>query len=415
MNRQFDAVIFDLFGTLVDNVTDAVYHTCLRETAELLGIPCAAFIACWIEEPFRHQRRVGGLPSTAAQIEYICRRFDITPTAEMVEDAVRLQRERFGLGSLSPRPGTVAILRALAARGYALGLLSDCSWEVPDVWEQTVFSGLFQATVFSCAAGARKPDPRLYEMISDELDVSPTRCLYVGDGSGRELTGARQAGMTAILLCASHEREIVMLQEDPRQWDGPVVEKVEQVLGYLDSQRGSIMDDEVQLIAPTTDLEVEYRAFVAEFVAREEPAMYYRLPDGDFTEFVAQLGREARGEGLPDWAVPQNTFWAVCDRRLVGVLKLRHRLTPALETYGGNIGYFVRPSARGQGHATRMLALALDQSQALGLTRVLLTCNIDNHASARVMVKNGGVRCSDGIHPDTGQPIARYWIALGSA
>ena len=71
--------------------------------------------------------------------------------------------------------------------------------------------------------------------------------------------------------------------------------------------------------------------------------MYYRLPGDDFVEFVAQLGREARGEGLEDWMVPQNTLWAMRRGRMVGVLKLRHRLNPALEKYGGHIGYFVRP------------------------------------------------------------------------
>ena len=410
MNRLYDAVIFDLFGTLVDNVTDAVYHTCLRETAELLGIPYAAFIACWVEESFRHQRRVGILPSTAAQIAYISHQFDITPTAEMLEDAVRLQRERFGLGSLTPRPGTLETLAELTIRGYRLGLLSDCSWEVPDVWEQTAFAGLFQATVFSCVVGARKPDPRLYQLISDELGVSPTRCIYAGDGSGRELSGARQAGMTAILLCAPHEREIVMREADPRAWDGPVIEHIEQVMEYL-KENMSISDD-VQLLDPASEFEQEYRSFIAEFIERQEPEMYYRLPGDDFVEFVAQLGREARGEGLEDWMVPQNTLWAMRRGRMVGVLKLRHRLNPALEKYGGHIGYFVRPSARGQGCATRMLALALKQARALGLTRVLLSCDIENHASARVMVKNGGVRTSDGINPETGQPIARYWIEM---
>jgi len=172
------------------------------------------------------------------------------------------------------------------------------------------------------------------------------------------------------------------------------------------------MNDTLQLLDPTIDLEQEYRAYNDEFIAREEPEMFYRLPGDDFAEFVAQLQREARGEGLPDWAVPQNTYWAVCGHRMVGVLKLRHRLTPALDKCGGNIGYFVRPSARGQGHATRMLAIALQQARALGLSRVLLTCNLDNHASARVMVKNGGMRATDGVHPDTGLPLARYWIEL---
>ena len=170
--------------------------------------------------------------------------------------------------------------------------------------------------------------------------------------------------------------------------------------------------NELQMVAPIPDLEAEYQSFVAEFIAQKEPVRYYRLPEGEFTEFVVQLQRVARGEALPDWAVPQNVYWAVSDGRMVGVLKLRHRLTPALEKYGGHFGYFVWPSARGQGCASRMLALALDQARALGLMRVLLSCDIDNHASARVMVKNGGVRTSDGINPETGQPIARYWIEM---
>ena len=174
------------------------------------------------------------------------------------------------------------------------------------------------------------------------------------------------------------------------------------------------MDTEnmLQLINPTTDFEQEYRAFIAEFIERQEPEMFYRLPGDDFAEFEAQLHQEARGEGLPDWAVPQNTLWAVRGGCMVGVLKLRHRLTPALENRGGHIGYFVRPSARGQGVATRMLALALDRARASGLSRVLLTCDIDNHASARVMVKNGGVRTTDSTDPGTGLPLARYWIDL---
>ena len=155
----YDAIIFDLFGTLVDNVTDVVYHSCLRETANLFGIADDAFIACWVEESFRHQRRVGILPNTAAQIEYVCTRFNIAAAPNKIEQAVALQRTYFGLGSLTPRPGTLETLATLKTQGYALGLISDCSWEVPDVWEQTAFAGVFDATVFSCAAGARKPRP----------------------------------------------------------------------------------------------------------------------------------------------------------------------------------------------------------------------------------------------------------------
>ena len=171
----------------------------------------------------------------------------------------------------------------------------------------------------------------------------------------------------------------------------------------------------VQLFDPTTALESEYQAYLADFAASGELDKFNRLPGDDFAAFVAQLAREARGEGLPDWAVPQNIYWVVSNGRIVGMLKLRHRLTPALENYGGNIGYAVRPSARGRGVATRMLALALEKARALGLQRVLLTCNPENLASARVMVKNGAVRAADSTNPETGMPHARYWIELKGA
>lgn len=43
-----------------------------------------------------------------------------------------------------------------------------------------------------------------------------------------------------------------------------------------------------------------------------------------------------------------------------------------------------------QGHATRMLAEGLQRARTLGLDRVLLTCAVDNVASKRVILANGG-------------------------
>lgn len=176
------------------------------------------------------------------------------------------------------------------------------------------------------------------------------------------------------------------------------------------------MNNHIRLTEPAIACEAEYRAYLAEFVAQNEPATFYREPEGTFAEFVAQLAREARGEGLEDWMVPQHTFWCLRDDgRMVGVIKVRHRLTPALEACGGHIGYFVRPSERGKGYATRILALALEHVQALGLSRVLLTCHTANRASARVIEKNGGVLAGEGISPRDGEPHLRYWITLCTA
>ena len=90
---------------------------------------------------------------------------------------------------------------------------------------------------------------------------------------------------------------------------------------------------------------------------------------------------------------------------MVGFLALRHALTAWLLEEGGHIGYSVRPSRRGQGHATRALGLAVRRSAELGLDRVLLTCDEDNVASARTIERNGGV------YEDTRNGKRRYWIA----
>ena len=86
-----------------------------------------------------------------------------------------------------------------------------------------------------------------------------------------------------------------------------------------------------------------------------------------------------------------STYWLLSQEEvLLGEVRIRHRLTQALEDCGGHIGYMVRPCERGKGYATSMLAMALEKSRALGLKRVMVTYEPGNIASARVVQKNGG-------------------------
>ena len=89
--------------------------------------------------------------------------------------------------------------------------------------------------------------------------------------------------------------------------------------------------------------------------------------------------------------VGEDKYWLVDDETayFIGEIAVRHRLNEALLQRGGHIGYGVRYSEWNKGCGTRMLALALDRAKALGIPRVLITCNDDNPASARVMEKNG--------------------------
>jgi putative hydrolase of the HAD superfamily len=56
---------------------------------------------------------------------------------------------------------------------------------------------LFDHVIESAKIGLRKPDPRIYQMMVDKLDVDPKACVYLDD-LGVNLKPAREIGMTTI-------------------------------------------------------------------------------------------------------------------------------------------------------------------------------------------------------------------------
>jgi putative hydrolase of the HAD superfamily len=56
---------------------------------------------------------------------------------------------------------------------------------------------LFDAVIESSKAGVRKPDPRIYQMMCETLDVAPADCVYLDD-LGVNCKPAAALGMTAI-------------------------------------------------------------------------------------------------------------------------------------------------------------------------------------------------------------------------
>jgi predicted acetyltransferase len=161
-------------------------------------------------------------------------------------------------------------------------------------------------------------------------------------------------------------------------------------------------------------LEEAFREMAAEFEDAGK-GRHGDLPK-DFGEYVERLQAQSRGIGLKPGHVAQSTYWLVSpDGRVLGTSRLRHRLTPQLKHSGGHIGYDVRPSERGKGYGTRLLALTLQRARELGVERVLLTCDDDNLASARVIEKNGGQLENKVLSPRSGKLHRRYWVEEATA
>jgi putative hydrolase of the HAD superfamily len=104
------------------------------------------------------------------------------------------------------RPGMVAALDTIKAAGLQLGCITN---NVPEsagpgmgasAEAESRYAAIFarfDCVIESSKAGVRKPDPRIYAMMCDALEVSPRECVYLDD-LGINCKPAAALGMAAI-------------------------------------------------------------------------------------------------------------------------------------------------------------------------------------------------------------------------
>ncbi|WP_243713006.1 GNAT family N-acetyltransferase [Macrococcus carouselicus] len=126
-----------------------------------------------------------------------------------------------------------------------------------------------------------------------------------------------------------------------------------------------------------------------------------------FDDFLSGLNQRESGE---DW-VTNTTFFYFVGGRIVGAGNIRHYLNEALLQTGGHVGYGVRPSERNKGYALAILRTSLEYLKTLNVERALVTCDEDNPASAKVIIKAGG-REGERYRQDDGMEVRRFWIEL---
>ncbi len=226
--RILRAVIFDLYGTLVDDgdVPGLRRRVCIVAIAEALGVRADEFERLW--DAHLDARMNGFHPTFEQLVTSLCGELGIAPSPSQVAEARRLRMEQIR-GLLAPKVGCVEALGMIRGMGYKLGLISDCSWETVSLWPETPFLPLFDVTVFSCVIGLMKPDPQVYTLACRTLEVAPERCLYVGNGGSDELAGAERIGMKVLRIQAPYE----VPPDHARPWVGPKVSTLCQVIEWL--------------------------------------------------------------------------------------------------------------------------------------------------------------------------------------
>lgn len=229
--RRFEAVVFDLFGTLVHEFPKADWEAWFAEAAAVLGADPNAFRRAW--EATSVERQTGRLGDMTASVLEVSRRAGAPmPSADRIARAMELRMELYRRW-FHPMPGAEETLAFVRAEGLPSALVSMCAPDTPPLWRVSSLASSVDVEVFSSEVGLRKPDPEIYRYAADALGVEPNACLYVGDGSYRELSGAAATGMYAVLVLDPAVDPTIINRPEVEDWDGRRIARLDELIPML--------------------------------------------------------------------------------------------------------------------------------------------------------------------------------------
>lgn len=161
----------------------------------------------------------------------------------------------------------------------------------------------------------------------------------------------------------------------------------------------------MRLEPPSEKYEQSYFAAMAEFAAEGIP----QAPPGltDFPAYVHRLHDQASGRNLPSGHVPSLELWMIDDDGYAGRIILGLAYYPSPERVGHHVGYAVRPTKRRRGYATQALRNMIEEAKRRNIPTLMPTCGPENHASRRVIERNGGTL----LNPESSSEL-RFLIDL---
>jgi len=225
------AFVFDLFGTLVNVFEKQVYNSLIEEMSNTLNIDYEDFYKFWNIDTY-DERMIGKYNNIYENIESILEKNNLVRLDKDILNAVKI-RSIFVKKSMElHRECLFDTLANIKERGFKIGLISDCSPDVPEVWDSLKYSKYFDSVIFSCEVGMKKPDPKIYQKSVQGLNVSFDECYYIGDGGSNELTGAHSVGMHSILIKseADEKKDVHKKYVDP--WTGERIFCLSELMDY---------------------------------------------------------------------------------------------------------------------------------------------------------------------------------------
>lgn len=126
---------------------------------------------------------------------------------------------------------------------------------------------------------------------------------------------------------------------------------------------------------------------------------YYKIQDNEYAKSIDRC--------------PGKTYFLIRknDNKLIGMINIRHHLSPKMLVHGGHIGYGIRPTERRKGYNKINLYLGLLKAlEEFNLDKVMLDCDVKNLGSDKTIQALGGVLERTDIDDYDGVLTNVYWI-----
>ena len=192
---KYKALIFDLFHTLT-SVESA--HAPGKGTSAILGVPRKA----WNDQLLKYSqdRLRGKIQDPYEIIKKMAHAINPNIPKEIIKDATETRMFRFKYALQHIDPSVLDTLAELKDRSKLIGLISNGDVHEISGWVESPLKKYFDSVIFSCNVGFVKPEREIYELSLKELNVTPTECVFIGDGGSNELKGAKEIGMSTVLV-----------------------------------------------------------------------------------------------------------------------------------------------------------------------------------------------------------------------
>jgi HAD superfamily hydrolase (TIGR01549 family) len=186
------AVLLDVYGTLLDTY---IFRSSLRHIADDLGLSEEERIEAVKLALTTH------FPTIRDAARAIERMFGRSPTSETAMALTEMEIAEH-LASFKLFDGVPGVIDRLRSGGHKLALVTNVSSPYLEPIMRLGVNKLVDHPVYSCKVGFRKPDPEIFRIAMETLEVTPEETVMVGDNPRDDVEGAIAAGIKSVLIDA---------------------------------------------------------------------------------------------------------------------------------------------------------------------------------------------------------------------